>query len=525
MDHPAAGEPKTASVVPGSSTQGAEDQGAPASGAFTQCPPVLDPRPRYRRRRLEAKYRRRRVAVGGAALAVVMTATVGIVAAGKLQSNLSSAPIREEGTGIAFGDEHGTNLLILGSDTRDLDGDSYGDADGARSDAMVLAHLSANERRIDAVQIPRDTMMELPACPDTGAGASEAHYGVVNAALNFGPSCSVAAIEALSGVHIDHFIEMNFEGFQAMVDAMDGLPVCLPEPLEDPRANLDLPAGEQVVSGEDALALARTRHAVGDGSDIARMGHQQQVMSAIVQRAKSTDVLTRPDRLYGFLDAVTSSITVDPELDSLTALAALARTAAGVENEQITFSVMPWEAEENDSNRVVAGSGAAEVFARIGEDVPIDGSEPEPDSDAGLKETDAEDDLPAPPQSPVAVENASTLDGRAGDLAQVLEEKGFAVSGTSTAARFARETTVRFDGSRRARETADALVERLDLDLAPVEGLQDGVVVVLGTDVDDVLGLGDGAGAGGETDDDERSADGSAQPPLDSSSADSAMCG
>lgn len=80
---------------------------------------------------------------------------------------------------------------------------------------------------------------------------------------------------------------MHFEGFFTMVDAMDGLPVCLPEALTGPKAQLDLPVGAQTVDGEDALALARTRYAVGDGSYIARMGHRQRVMSAIVQRAKS----------------------------------------------------------------------------------------------------------------------------------------------------------------------------------------------------------------------------------------------
>ena len=240
-----------------------------------QRPPPQQHRPRRCRRRMEAKYRRRRFAVGTAALGAVGTLVVGGLALGHLQSNLNSSPLRSDDSAEVLNDNtHGTNILILGSDTRDLDGDEYGDAGGARSDAMVLAHLSEDGTRIGAIQIPRDTMMDLPACPDTGRGASAGGYGAVNSALNAGPACSVTAVEALSGVRIDHFIEMNFEGFTTMVDAMDGVPVCLPEPLEDSKASLDLPAGDQIVDGRDALALARTRHAVGDGSDIARMGHQ-----------------------------------------------------------------------------------------------------------------------------------------------------------------------------------------------------------------------------------------------------------
>ena len=337
-------------------------------------PPQQQHRPRRCRRRMEAKYRRRRFAVGTAALGIVGTLVVGGLALGHLQSNLDSSPLHSDDSAEVLNDNtHGTNILILGSDTRDLDGDEYGDAGGARSDAMVLAHLSEDGTRIGAIQIPRDTMMDLPACPDTGRGASAGGYGAVNSALNAGPACSVTAVEALSGVRIDHFIEMNFEGFTTMVDAMDGVPVCLPEALQDRRANLDLPAGEQSVDGRDALALARTRHAVGDGSDIARMGHQQQVMSAIVQRARSSEVLTHPDRLYGFLDAVTSSLTVDEGLNSLSALTSLATEAANVEDSNISFRVMPWEEEPTDHNRVIPSAEAAEVFQRLHADQPLDG--------------------------------------------------------------------------------------------------------------------------------------------------------
>ena len=339
-----------------------------------QQPPQRQHRPRRCRRRMEAKYRRRRFAVGTAALGIVGTLVVGGLALGHLQSNLDSSPMRSDDSAEVLNDNtHGTNILILGSDTRDLDGDEYGDAGGARSDAMVLAHLSEDGTRIGAIQIPRDTMMDLPACPDTGRGASAGGYGAVNSVLNAGPACSVTAVEALSGVRIDHFIEMNFEGFTTMVDALDGVQVCLPEPLEDSKASLDLPAGDQIVDGRDALALARTRHAVGDGSDIARMGHQQQVMSAVVKRAKSSEVLTRPDRLYGFLDAVTSSLTVDEDLNSLSALTSLATEAANVEDSNISFRVMPWEEEPTDHNRVIPSAEAAEVFQRLHADQPLDG--------------------------------------------------------------------------------------------------------------------------------------------------------
>src|SRR5699024_6187643 len=168
----------------------------------------------------------------------------------------------------------------------------------------------------------------------------------------------------------DHFMELDFEGFIAMVDALDGVPVCLPEALDDPAADLDLPAGEQVVGGKDALALARTRHAVGDGSDIARLGHQQMVMSAVVQEATSTGVLSRPDRLYAFLDATSSSLTVDPGLSRAADLAGLGTRISHVGPSRITFMTMPWEPALTDRNRVVPSADASEVFAALAADEP-----------------------------------------------------------------------------------------------------------------------------------------------------------
>ena len=273
-----------------------------------RVPPHRDMRRIYRRRRFLA------VLVLLAVLALICG--IGVAgAAWRLHGNISTAPLRvgQDGASRAAEADGDLNVLLLGSDGRDLSSDEYGDDDGSmRSDAMVLAHISAGDERIDAVQLPRDTLTDLPACADTGRGSFPGGYGMLNSALNFGPACSVAAAERLSGVRIDHFVVVDFEGFVTVVDALDGLPVTLPEALEDPFADLDLPAGEQTVDGRDALALARTRHAIGDGSDIARLGHQHMVMSAILGRATQRKVLTRPTRLYAFLDAVTGALTVDP---------------------------------------------------------------------------------------------------------------------------------------------------------------------------------------------------------------------
>lgn len=321
-------------------------------------------------------YRRRRIMVGLALLAVLaLLGGLGVAgAAWRLHGNIATAPLRAEDEEAASAAGAGTelNVLLLGSDGRDLSSGDYGEDDGSmRSDAMVLAHVSADDERIDAVQLPRDTLMDLPACADTGRGAFPGGYGMLNSALNYGPACSVAATERLSGVRVDHFVEMDFDGFAAVVDALGGLPVDLPQPLEDPFADLDLPAGHQVVNGRDALALARTRHAVGDGSDIARMGHQQMVMSAVLDRASERKVLTRPTRLYRFLDAVTGALTVDPGLGSPTELSSLTTRVARIPSQRITFRTMPWQPAPEDPARVLPSEEADTVFGHLAADTPV----------------------------------------------------------------------------------------------------------------------------------------------------------
>lgn len=128
--------------------------------------------------------------------------------------------------------------------------------------------------------------------------------------------------------------------------------------------------GEDFGPGKDALALARTRHAVGDSSDIARLGHQQKVMSAVVQEATCSRVIARPDRLYPFLDATTSSLTVDPGLSRASDLAALGKRVNRVGPEHITFLAMPWEPAPTDRNRVVPSAGAEAVFEALAADEP-----------------------------------------------------------------------------------------------------------------------------------------------------------
>ncbi len=410
---------------------------------------------------------------------VVALITTGIVAVANLQNNVTTAPIRAD-TGVSSGDDEqaldtgAINILLLGSDGRALESGAFGEDDGTkRSDAMVLAHISADNTRIDAVQLPRDTLMDLPSCLDTGRGESSGGPGMLNSALNFGPACSVAAVEKLSGVQIDHFVELNFEGFVGVVDAMGGIDVCLPEPLQDGHAMLDLPAGPQAVDGAQALALARTRHALAEESDIARLGHQQMVLSAVVQKATKSGVLIRPDRLYAFLDAATASMTVDPGLGGLTDLVGLAARVANVPLSDVTFLTMPWATAPQNRNRVVPAADADVVFQALRDDVPLvltaDAEVPE-ETDAAVRTV------------PLHVSNGTGVAGLASEVAEKATDLGYTIQGLSNAQ--AADTTVIFAGdTAEAQATAETLASDLGGGIEiRLDAEVNGVRLVLGAD-------------------------------------------
>ena len=409
------------------------------------------------------------------ALIVVALVAVGAIAYAQLQGNVSTAPLRsDDGDGVpelATGD---LNILVLGSDTRALASGGFGEDDGSqRSDAMVLVHISSDSSRIDAVQLPRDTLTDLPACEDTGRGSYEGGYGMLNSALEYGPACSVAAVEQLSGVTIDHFVQMDFEGFIGVVDAMGGIDVCLPEPLSDGHAQLDLPAGAQSINGTQALALARTRHALAEGSDVARLGHQQMVLSAIVQKATKSDVLVRPDRLYAFLDAATSSMTVDPGLGGLTDLAGLAARVANVPMSSVTFLTMPTTEAPDDANRVVPTADADVIFGALADDVAV------------VLTTDAVEPDATVRTAPVEILNGAGVAGLASRVSEDATAYGYTVSGLANAEAVDATTIVAAD-TPEAQATATALATELGIGVTVTVGDVDGVQLLLGADYENL---------------------------------------
>ncbi len=257
------------------------------------------------------------------------------------------------------------NILFLGSDTRDgLDIDDEAGSGG--SDVTILLHVSADRQRAYGVSLPRDAMVARPDCEADGRTIPGADPVMFNTAYALGgPQCAVRTVESLTGVYVDHFVALEFGGFVDMVDAVGGVSVCLPREVDDPRHGIFLPAGTHVLNGRQALNYVRERTQLSVTGDIGRMKRQQAFIASLINKVMSAGTLTQPTRVYDFLAAVAESITVDEDLDSVKALAELAREFRDTGLDRIRFVTVPFEEYPDDPNRLQWSADAEQLWQRI----------------------------------------------------------------------------------------------------------------------------------------------------------------
>ncbi len=306
------------------------------------------------------------------------------------------------------------NVLLIGSDSRDGDNQDVGGghAEGIRSDTVLLAHISADRERIDVISIPRDSWVPIPECELPDGSTSGAYEGKFNGAFQAGGStgdvgyaaaCSMRTVESLTGVRLDGFIAVDFVGFIDVVDALGGVPFCVPEPVSDRRADLELDAGEQTLDGADALGFARARYSMGDGSDVQRIDRQQELLAATVRHALDQNLLTDGPKLYAFLDAATSAMSTSSEFGSITTLAGLANSLRGIDPAEINFVTVPW-VDRGDGANVVWTQEADALWEAIAADqaLVVDNDDSDDDgsgdgaSDQAGEESDEDSDAAGP---------------------------------------------------------------------------------------------------------------------------------
>ena len=239
------------------------------------------------------------------------------------------------------------NFLIIGSDSRAGDMHKYGsDVAGERSDTTMLIHLSPDRSRAIGISIPRDAWVQIPDCSDGKGGTVRAHMEMFNSAITTGgPACTIATVQKLTGIEVTHYIDVNFDGFKTMVNALGTVTICSPEKVNDPGSGLKLVKGNNVLNGDQALAYVRARETLGDGSDLGRIKRQQRFLGVVMREALSGHLLSNPVRLTSFLDAATKAITLDTGT-SFADLQALATSLQGLDPSHVTFYTSPIESED-----------------------------------------------------------------------------------------------------------------------------------------------------------------------------------
>ncbi|MET4702790.1 LCP family protein [Frigoribacterium sp. UYMn621] len=286
----------------------------------------------------------------GAALAVVAVsvASVAGIAVSQITNNAKyvALPGETQGPPPDLGSfEGGFNMLIVGSDTRAGQGAQFGKDDGVLNDVTMLVHVAADQSNAVAVSIPRDMVVPIPACPrEDGKGNYNAMSAQpINNTLAYGGlACTVLTVETLTGLDIPFAALITFQGVIQMSTAVGGVPVCINGPLIDKYSGISLPkAGTYTLAGADALAFLRSRHGVGDGSDLGRISSQQVFLSSLVRTVKSNDTLTNFTKLYGIATAASQNMTLSNSLKNVNTMASLALVLKGIPLDRITFVQYP----------------------------------------------------------------------------------------------------------------------------------------------------------------------------------------
>src|SRR5262252_11019448 len=234
-----------------------------------------------------------------------------------------------------------TNILLIGSDSRAGAGGKFGrDVLGARSDTSMVLHITPDHSHAYVISFPRDSMVPVYNClPDQqghpGQTAAPGQLEPLNATFSDGGApCLWRTLEQTTHIHIDHFAEVGFNSFKAIVNDVHGIDVCLPFSVRNSQAHLHLSAGRHKVYGAQALAFVRLRENIGDGSDLQRIQRQQLFLASAMQKIKQTNLLGDYKVIKDAADAVTTDL-------SLTDMLGIANSMKGLSTSAVRFISVP----------------------------------------------------------------------------------------------------------------------------------------------------------------------------------------
>ncbi|MCX7520849.1 LCP family protein [Microbacterium sp. STN6] len=302
--------------------------------------------------------------------------------------------------------EGGLNFLLVGDDSGGGN-PAYGKRGEKLNDVTVLIHLDGDHKNATIVTFPRDMFVKIPSCPREGGG----HYSAmssqkINVSYSYGGlPCTAKTVEELTGLTVSYAADVAFDGAIAIADAVGGVEVCLADPIIDRYTNppLDLPAGTVKLEGPTAISFLRSRHGVGDGSDLGRVSNQQLFFAALVRQTR--DQLSDIPRLYKIAKVAAKNMTLSENLSDVGTLVQIALAFKNIDFDSIVFVQYPNHypgGQEPDVNGVLPTKAAAEqLMTALRDDKPVvltggtggagatqlDTSQPTPPAEAGGAQT------------------------------------------------------------------------------------------------------------------------------------------
>lgn len=377
--------------------------------------------------------------LGGISLAVLTVSGIGHAVVDRMDGGIQRVD--------AFGDMKarpaataGTNFLLVGTDMRDgLTPDQkqrfhLGGKACDCTDAIMLVHLSQDRSRVSVVSIPRDTYAEFPKPSKLAVAYAKG-----------GPKLTVRMVENLTGVHVDHYLEVDFTSFMKTVDLLGGVQVCTALPLNDPATGLALPIGTTLLGGGQALEYVRSRHLDG-AADYTRMERQQRFLAELLRGVNAGGLLANSVRLGEVATAVLGSVRADQELKPADLITLADGLRKGFGPGSAEFATVP--VSETNGSAVKWDEGKAErIWAAIRADRPLAPRRTGPSASASASTRPHVEVRTDPAKIKVQVDNGTPYVGLGGQADQALKATGFATTGNpdNAARRDYRYTVIRYD--------------------------------------------------------------------------------
>jgi LCP family protein required for cell wall assembly len=332
------------------------------------------------------------------------------------------------------------NIMLIGSDSR-LGGKNAkigGNVGCNCSDTVMLLHISPGHHLVTVVSVPRDTEVPIVSCEKVGGTqGQEAQVGVtepINYTLSYGgPICTWRTLEKVTGIHIDHFVELNFTGFEHVINDIGGVNVCLPAAVDDSMSGLHLSAGRHHVYGSQALAFWRTREDLGMGTDTQRIQRDQFLMASLVQGIEQSGLLNSPSEILKVISDAAKAMTTDDTLDQSQMLT-IANSLKGLASGNVQFVTAPNIPYPEDINKLELQQPQADnLFYALSHDTKLP-SDKTPGKTGGTGTTPVLDTTPS--KVNVQVLNGAGTSNLASVAGSDLTSQGFNVVGTGNADNF-----------------------------------------------------------------------------------------